>query len=195
MAPDERDLLAQIASGDVDAMKCFYALYRQRLWAYLWRQLDRDSGWAEEVTQDVFLAVWRSASGYRGDAQVSAWLFRIAHNAAANARRARSRRIAGQQLTSETDDDECGSPITLASPSLEDAVLDRLALAQALDRLSPKHREVLDLAFYQGFGSEEIAEILGIPVGTVKSRISYARRALQAHFAQATSVEEQHNDR
>jgi RNA polymerase sigma-70 factor (ECF subfamily) len=64
------------------------------------------------------------------------------------------------------------------APSHEDAVLDRLALADALRRLSPKHREVLYLVSQQGFTLEEAAQVLAVPVGTVKSRMSYARQAL-----------------
>jgi RNA polymerase sigma-70 factor (ECF subfamily) len=74
--------------------------------------------------------------------------------------------------------------------SPEDAIVNRMALAEALRALSPKHREVLDLAFFQGFGPEEIAHILDVPAGTVKSRISYARRALQAQLAEGTKTGE-----
>jgi RNA polymerase sigma-70 factor (ECF subfamily) len=187
MPPDEQTLLARIAQGDQDALKCLYAVYRLRLWSYLWRQLDRDAGWTEELVQDVFLAVWRSAGSYRGQAQVATWLFRIAHNLAANARRARARRI--QPESPEEAGDVEGQDDVIAAHSHEDRVLDRLALTEALDRLSPRHREVLDLAFHQGFAPAEIAAILGIPVGTVKSRISYARRALQDQLAHTTSLE------
>jgi RNA polymerase sigma-70 factor, ECF subfamily len=180
MPPDERALLAQIAGGDQHALRCLYAAYRTRLWNYLWRQLDRDPGWTEEVVQDVFLAVWRSAGSFRDEARVATWLFRIAHNLAANARREHSRRLSGQSL--QGDGDESDEDVTGAADSHEDVVLDRLALAEALDRLSPKHRGGLDLAFFQGFSADEIAGILGIPTGTVKSRISYARRALRAHL-------------
>ena len=68
-------------------------------------------------------------------------------------------------------------------------MIDRLALAAALDQLSPRHREALELVFLQGFTLEEVAGILDVPLGTVKSRISYARRALQQELARATSLE------
>ncbi len=188
MPPDERALLAQIATGDQHAMKCLYALYRQRLWSYLYHQLAGDAGWTEEVTQDVFLAVWRSADTYRGEAQVGTLLFRIAHNLAANARRTRRRHPLGQPFQTADDGDEPAEPV-VTYDSHEEAVLDRLMLQQALDHLSPRHREVLDLAFYQGFGSAEIALILGVPEGTVKSRISYARKALSACLQQLNARE------
>lgn len=186
-----RELLARISSGDQDAMQRLYVAFYQRLWSYLWRQLDGDRGWTEEVVQDVFLAVWRSAASYRGESRVGTWLFRIGHNLAANARRAKGRRLQGQPLDSVgSSDEQCEVADAVAPHSTEDVVLDRMMLAQALGRLTPNHREVLDLAFHQGFGADEIAVILGIPVGTVKSRMSYARRALQQQLSQAESTEE-----
>lgn len=188
---DLRGLLAQISSGDQDAMQRLYVVFYQRMWSYLWRQLDRDPGWTEEAVQDVFLAAWRSAASYRGEARVGTWLFRIAHNLAANARRAKGRRLQGQPLDSVGSSDEQGEVgDALALHSAEDVVVGRMMLAQALGRLSPHHRDVLDLAFHQGFGADEIAMILAIPVGTVKSRMSYARRALQQQLTQAQAIEE-----
>ncbi len=70
-------------------------------------------------------------------------------------------------------------------------MLDRLEVAQALERLSPTHREVLTLAYVQGFAPHEIAAILGIPAGTVKSRMSYARRAFQQQFRREEATKEQ----
>ena len=197
--PDERnlrDLLVRIASGDQDAMQRLYVTYYQRLWSYLWRQLDRDPGWTEEILQDTFLAVWRSATSYRGEARVGTWLFRIAHNLAANARRAKGRRLQGQSLDGASEPDALGEAGDISEAhSTEEIVLDRIMLAQALGRLSPNHREVLDLAFHQGFGADEIAMILGIPVGTVKSRMSYARRALQQQLAESHPAEEANHAR
>lgn len=187
-SPDERelrDLIARISGGDQDAMRRLYVAYYQRLWSYLWRQLYRDPGWTEEVVQDAFLAVWRSAASYRGEARVGTWLFRIAHNLAANARRAKGRRPQGQPLDGVGGFDEQGEVGDVAAAhSTEDVVLDRMMLEQVLGALTPNHREVLDLAFHQGFRVDEIAVILGIPVGTVKSRMSYARRALQQQLGQ-----------
>jgi RNA polymerase sigma-70 factor, ECF subfamily len=194
MPPDERTLLAGIAAGDSDALQRLYALYRARLWSYLYHQLGTDSGWTEELTQDVFLAVWKSASGYRGDARVATWIFRIAHNLAANARRDQTRRIQGEPLEAADTGDAAACDLPSVR-SAEDVVLDRLTLGQALEALSPSHREVLDLAFAQGFTASDIAHILGIPIGTVKSRISYARRALQMHLTAEQREQEQRGER
>ena len=182
---DGRSLLRRIAAGDQHALRCLYADYRPRLWGYLFHQLDGDAGWTEELTQDVFLAVWRAAETYRGEAQVATWLFRIAHNLAANARRARDRQPLSERLTVGDDGRDERDDLPMGA-SHEDAVLNRLTLAAALSRLAPHHREVLDLVFVQGFSMAEVSTILGVPVGTVKSRVSYARRALHAHLAAET---------
>lgn len=153
-------------------------------------QLERDSGWTEEIVQDVFLAAWRSAGSYRGEAQLGTWLFRIAHNLAANARRGRRRHPLGRPFPGDEDADDTASEPIIMYDSHEQAILNRLELREALDQLSSRHREVLDLAFYQGFGSAEIALILDIPEGTVRSRISYARKALSAYLRQIEAIKE-----
>jgi RNA polymerase sigma-70 factor (ECF subfamily) len=184
---DDRLLLAQVAAGDQETLRALYAAYAPRLWRFLLQQLGANAGWAEEVLQDVFVAVWRSAGGYRGEAHVATWIFRIAHHLAANARRDRARRPEGH-LVELPEDAEEGALIGL-DPSCEDAVLGRLALADALERISPRHRAVIELVFAQGFSCEEVARILGVPAGTVKSRLSYARRALRDRLATSAGAE------
>ncbi len=199
---DEHSLVALVAGGDGQAMRMLYATYRPRLWRYLWQQLDGDGSAVEDAMQDVFLAIWRSAESFRGEAQVNTWVFRIAHYQVLHRRRDIARRPEGHlasldsgndvsgQLSGESDadvDEDCAP--AAHQESHEDEVIDRLALAAALDRLSPRHREALELVFLQGFTLEEVAGILDIPLGTVKSRISYARRALQQELARATSLE------
>lgn len=176
---DDEGLIGQIAGGDEGALRQLYASYRVRLWQYLWPQLNGDAQRVEEVLQDVFLAVWRQARTFRGEARASTWLFRIARNRASNAMRDRARQPEGYAEPLATCDDGEGGTYERASmASHEDAVLDRVALAEGMAKLSPKHREVLDLFFYHGFTLDEVAHILDIPTGTAKSRLSYARRAL-----------------
>src|SRR5260370_39675312 len=152
MSDDER-LIGRIAEGDEEALGQLYASYRVRLWQYLWPRLNGDGQRVEEVLQDVFLAVWRQARAFRGQARASTWLFRIARNRASNAMRDRARQPEGyaEALASGDDGSEGGAYEHASMTSHEDAVLDRVALAEGLARLSPKHREVLDLFFYHGF--------------------------------------------
>lgn len=181
MPPHEADALARLAAGDQEAMQELYATYRLRLWRYLWTQLDGRPDWVEDIMQDVFVEVWRTAGNYRAEASVSTWLFRIAHHVASNARRSRARRGEGQQIALPSAGPEGRwLPESLRQDSCENTVVNHLALMDALQQLSPKHRDVIDLISYHGFSCEEAAHILSVPVGTIKSRLNYARRALAA---------------
>jgi len=193
---DDRPLIARIARRDATALERLYALYRPRLWRYLWQQLDEDACAVEDALQEIFLAVWLAAGDFRGEAKVSTWIFRIAHYQMARGQRSAARRPEGHltnlaELASpdaeERNDD---TRAELAQSSHESAVLDRLILAAAFGRLAAKHREALELVYQQGFTLEEVAQILDVPLGTVKSRISYARRALQRELAGNAAAEE-----
>ena len=191
MQPDEPTLIAQIAQGNAHALRQIYAIYRPRLWRYLWRQLDGDQPAVEDALQEVFLAVWRSATAFRGESRVNTWVFRIAHHYVRNQQRASARRPEGRLAPHPSDhasrdgDESTWDPERWGQESHEDEVVARLTLADALGRLSASHREALELVFQQGFTLEEVAQILAIPLGTVKSRISYARRSLQRALAQS----------
>lgn len=192
---DERFLLAQIATGDEEALRQLYVAYRPRLRRYLWHQLDGDASGVEEALQDVFLAVWRAAGGYRAEARVSTWIYQIAHYVALRARRQLSQRSQSVWLDAAggADGEDAQGRADPASDAFDDAVLNRLALSDAFDCLSLKHREALTLVFQHGFSLDEVAQILDVPAGTVKSRISYARKALLRALA-TTPVEEAPHD-
>ena len=191
---DDRSLITRIARRDATALERLYVLYRPRLWRYLCQQLDGDAGAVEDALQEVFLAVWLAAGDFRGEANVNTWIFRIAHHQLANRQRSVARRPEGHLIEhAPLGDDEARSEDTrdeLAQASHEATVLDRLVLAAAFGRLAAKHREALELVYQQGFTLEEVARILDVPLGTVKSRISYARRALQGELAYAAAAEE-----
>jgi RNA polymerase sigma-70 factor (ECF subfamily) len=166
-------LLERVTAGDQEALRQLYALYRPRLWRYVWQQIGGDAQLAEEVLQDVFLAVWHGAGSFQRRASVSTWIFRIAHNIAATTGHAHLRRTARlAPVGADSQHRENGYD------SHEDEVLARVTLADALARLSAKHREVLELTFYQGFTCEEAGHILDVPSGTVKSRLAHARKEL-----------------
>jgi len=178
-AADDRALIARIAQGDQAALERLYAAYRVRLRIYIARRLMANSERADEVMQDVFLGIWQRAAAYRGEASPAAWIFSIAHHHIAKAQRHLMRHAEGYSVSlASSPDDERAEALYGAVPSHENVIIERLAMQEALSRLSPKHREVLDLVFYHGFTLDEIAHILNIPVGTVKSRMSYARQAL-----------------
>ena len=170
-------LLERVTAGDQEALKQLYAFYRPRLWRYIWQQIGGDTQLAEEVLQDVFLAVWHGAGSFQRRASISTWIFRIAHNIASTTSHARLRHTS--RLTpvgAARQHQESGYP------SHEDEVLSRVTLTDALARLPEKHREVLELTFYQGFTCEEAGHILDVPTGTVKSRLAHARKELASHL-------------
>ena len=99
---DDRDeqsdvtLLARMAQGDQEALHDLYARYRGPVWRYVSRLLNEDTTLTEEVTQDVFVGIWRHAAAFRAEASPATWLFRIARHCALNARRNLARRLRGR---------------------------------------------------------------------------------------------------
>ncbi len=173
----ERALLARCAQGDQSALRDLLDRYRPRLWGYLWHQAGEDRDRAEDLLQEVCIAIWQHAASFRGEARVATWIFRLAHNRALNARRDRDRRPEGHQVILLDDEDQ-----QLTVPHNEDLHIARLDLGTALRRLPERQREVIALLFVAGFTMAEAATVLHIPLGTVKSRLAQAREALRAAF-------------
>jgi RNA polymerase sigma-70 factor (ECF subfamily) len=172
MAPSDATLVERLPRDDSgDELRELYRRYSGQLFGFACNALG-DRGLAEEVVQDVFARAWRHADDYDPQrASVRTWLFSIARNRVVDARRRAAVR------PGVTVDPEPESPAEL-DRALEQAVL-RWQIAAALARLSPEHREVIRLAHYGGLTLREIAERKGIPLGTVKSRTSYALRSLR----------------
>lgn len=169
----DAELLRRMAGGDESALKTLWARHAPAVHGYL-RTLCDDEMMAEELLQDTFTAAWKAAGAFSGRAAARTWLFAIAR------RRARDRRRA---LRLDLASEDRLATLPQPGPSTEDAALGRIALAELVEsirRLGPAHREVLALSFSHQLSHTEIADLLGIPVGTVKSRIDAARRALIA---------------
>ena len=169
-ASDET-LIGRIAGGDQLAMRTLFARHRVALYRWLLR-LVRDEAPAEDLLSDVFLDVWRQAASFRGRASVSTWLLAIARHMAASARRRRNDAELDEATVSTVPDPADDAEVTLQKKNRAEA------LRQSLHRLSPDHREVIDLAYYHGKSVKEIAEIVSISEATVKTRTFYARRKL-----------------
>lgn len=170
----ENLLLARVAKQDREALAEVYARFQRPLFRYLFHLLGQKE-LAEDVLQEVMVVVWQKARTFQGTAPAASWIFGIAHHQAFKALRqdARATRIeleAAFDLVDEALDPEAD---LLRQTTHEEIV-------RAMACLTPEHREVLELAFFQDFACKEIAAVVGIPVGTVKSRLSYARRALKA---------------
>ncbi len=183
MEDSDGELVRRMAGGEEQALSLLYAKYGGRLFAYALR-LTRSQGMAEEVLQDSLLAAWRGARQFRGEGRVLAWLLGIVHRQGLNATRRKRLPIDRLEAAHDIPDRE-EDPNEQAERSDR-----RLVLATALDQLSVDHRAVLELVFYQGLSLTEVAQVCGCPVGTVKSRLSYAKASLRGALARAGMKEE-----
>jgi RNA polymerase sigma-70 factor (ECF subfamily) len=175
---DDQSLVERIRRGDSGGAEELFERYAAALLRFADRMLsDRDA--AQEVTQEVFVKVISRAHQYDGRAAVSSWLFAIAANACRDRRR-RDRRAAVVSLDAIAD-------LPARAEGIEarmDLRQRRAAVRRALECLSAEQREALVLARYHGLPYSEIARVLGISVGAVKTRIFRAVETLRARFAE-----------
>ncbi len=173
--PDQdAELPGRIAAGDETALQELYSLYGQRMYAFALRLTD-DPALAEDAVQLTLVTVWRTAGRYRGEGRFLAWLLGIVHHTALKSARRRSLSISAEM--------EEGLPGGAALP--EDQALageQSRRLHQGLQDLSPDHRAALELVFYQELTIAEAAAVCGCPIGTLKSRLSYARQYLRGQL-------------
>lgn len=171
--PSDADLMAGVAGSDRTAFVALFERYAGRLKAFLMRS-GANAADAEEIVQDVMVSVWRRAASFDPErAAVSTWIYAIARN-----RRIDGLRRAGRQRLDPFD--------PTLQPEPEPDGLDRVAraerevlLREGLAGLAPEQRAVLVCAFYDGLSHPEIAVALGLPLGTVKSRIRLAFQHLR----------------
>ena len=167
---DELSLLRRVAAKDRKAFEVLYHLYYRRLFGYLLK-LTRRADLVEEVLNDVMLAVWKGAPGFDGRSRPSTWIFGIAYHKALKALARRPEEPREPEGPEPVDSEE---PESLAARRELAGVLGR-----ALGELSPEQRAVVELTYYYGLAYQEIAEIVGCPVNTVKTRMFHARRRLK----------------
>lgn len=168
---DDAALLRRIGQGDQDAMAAFYREHGRVVLGQV-LLVTGERVLAEEIVQDTMLAVWRGAGSFRGESSVRSWVISIA-------RRQTRDRLRGRRL--RVVDDAFLADQPGPGPGPEVTALDRAELAEvraAIRELAPAHREVLGLVFGSGLSLPEVARVLDIPVGTVKSRLTAARAAL-----------------
>lgn len=168
----DEDLLAAISQHDEAALAALYDDYAAALFGFAVRRLG-DRSQAELVVQDVFTRVWRNARRYATErGSVRTWLFAVTRHAVIDRQRARARRPSLVAVTEELQ------PVGDDYDEI-DAMLVASAVRAALEQLSPAHRQVLQLAYFEGRSQADIAAVLGVAVGTVKSRTYYALRAFR----------------
>ena len=180
LAQDTTDegLLARIADGDRKAMRTLYGRHSVKLYRFVLR-LVGDEAKAEDIVSEVFFDVWRQADRFEGRSQVATWIFAIARFKALTARRSRRDQALDQTIV-ETVADTADNP-EIALQKKSDAALLRTCIAQ----LSTDHREVIDLVYYHSMSVEQVAAVLGIPNGTVKTRMFYARKQISELYLRA----------
>ena len=164
-------LIARIAAGDHAAIRYLFARHQTAVYRWLVR-IVRDEALAEDILSEVFLDVWRGAASFESRSSVSTWLLAIARYKALSALRRRRDDQLDDELA-ESICDPCGDAETM----MQDKDRDERLIA-ALNRLSDEHREIIDLVYYHGKSVKEVAAITGLPTGTVKTRMFYARKKL-----------------
>ena len=180
--PSDEALLAAYRSGESRAFEVLLGRYRGPLFNFLLRS-SRDRGRAEELYQDVWMKVIERCDDFRGDAKFSTWLYAIARNLAIDHQRKMKFRghaplDATQPRTGQSIGERLGNP----GPSTEQLAIGgliRARIGDAVEELPEEQREVFLLRQLQGLAFNEIAEVVGVPANTVKSRMRYALERLQ----------------
>jgi RNA polymerase sigma-70 factor, ECF subfamily len=168
--PSDESLIQLIARRDKRAMQALFERHNVRVYRFVLR-LAGNASLAEDIVSEVFLEAWRRADAFEGKSRVSTWLLAIARHKAYDAHRRHA-------ATTPLDDDMAAAIIDPAdNPEMAANRENRNALIRTcLAQLSPAHREIIDLVYYHERSVKEIAQIAGIPEGTVKTRMFHARR-------------------
>ncbi|MBX3750338.1 MAG: sigma-70 family RNA polymerase sigma factor [Opitutaceae bacterium] len=187
----DRVLVDRFKNGDQTAFDEMVSRYWDRIYSMV-HQLLRNTQDAEEVTQDAFIRAHRGLVNFRGDSAFSTWLYQIATNLARNRywywwRRKRDKTISFEQPIGADGEGTLADiiPAEVETPddiTVTQEFVDRIG--HAMEKLGAKHREILILRNVKNLSYEEIAEILGISVGTVKSRIARARESLRSKLGE-----------
>ena len=164
-------LISLIADGDKRAMQVLYARHNVRVYRFILR-LTGNQSLAEDLVSEVFLDVWRQAEGFESKSQVSTWLLAIARNKALSVLRRRTTEELDEEVA-EFIEDPSDNPEVAMQKTQRNAVLQ-----DCLGQLSPAHREIVDLVYYHEKSIDEVAEIIGVPQNTVKTRMFYARKRI-----------------
>ncbi len=189
---EEADLITKLKAGSEEAFAWLVATYHQPVYSLIARTLPAQAD-AADITQEVFVKVYRGISGFHGDASLRTWIYRIAIHEASNQRRWWSRHCR-QEVTieAETGESSEGQPLCIRDTLIDeqDSPFEMAAQSEIRAQVEAELRQVPDpfrtvviLRDIEGLAYEEIAEILGVNLGTVKSRLMRGRAALKARLA------------
>lgn len=166
---DDKRLIQQVACGDREAFEDLYSRTYGMVARYVTGFVG-DESLAEDVIVQTYTVVWQKAKGYRGDGRLTTWIIGIARNIAFKEFRKKGTTAAFDEAHIAPDVD------SYRKPEKNDI---QKKMKRAITALSPKHREVLELVFFQGLNYTEVSEIAGTPVNTVKTRVFHAKKALK----------------
>jgi RNA polymerase sigma-70 factor, ECF subfamily len=164
-------LIERIAAGNKLAMQALFARHRTSVYRWLLRFVSNET-LAEDLLSEVFLDVWRQAARFECRSSVSTWLLSIARHNALSARRRRTEAELDEKIQATVADPADDPEVALGEKDRDEL------LRRALTRLSPEHRQVIDLVYYHEKSVDEVAQILDVPPATVKTRMFYARKKL-----------------
>ncbi len=170
---DDRLLMSRIADADEAAMKVLFTRYQARVFGFI-RRIMRNDAVAEELTNEVFLEVWRGARNFQGRSSVTTWLLSIAHHRSLNVLRKRREQGWNEEAASQMPDLR-DDPEVAVQKADKGAVL-----RDCSNALSPIDREIIDLVYFHEMSIREAGEVLNVPEGTVKARLFKARKRLAA---------------
>lgn len=185
--PSDSELVLKAQQGDVHAFDVLVERYHGKIYGLTYNMTSNRED-AEDLAQEVFVKAFEALPRFKGKSSFYTWLYRIAVNKTINYRKKRNRKraLSLDSLNQEIKTDEVYHDLTSKGSPLRSLSLSELQikLNEALQNLSERHRTVVVLHDMQGIPHEEIAKMVGASVGTVRSRLFYARRQMQAELAE-----------
>jgi RNA polymerase sigma-70 factor (ECF subfamily) len=181
MAESDGDLLRRIRAGDQGALQGLYGRHHVKIFRFALR-LVRSEASAEDIVSEVFIDVWRTATTFEGRSEASTWLLAITRNKAYSLLRRKKEDGLDDEKAAAIEDEADNPEVVLQKKSKGEL------LRACLSGLSREHREVIDLVYYHDKSVEEVALIVGVPEGTVKTRMFHARKKL-SQLAQAAGID------
>ena len=184
----DQELIAETLQGDHAAFRAIVERYESQVAATVIGMLGPGSD-AEDVGQETFVRLYQALDRFRGDSSLGTYLTRIAINLSLNASK-RRQRLRDRFWSRDRDDDPPPEP-ALDGQAVVDEESRRTAVQQGIQRLKPEHRAVVLMRMIQGYSTKETAELLGIPEGTVLSRLSRGMNALKSLLPKEIATDEE----